>query len=360
LAALGKFAPELKELREAAASRPDSRFPIQYDYEPSWAILLPHLAPMKRVTVLTHVRATAELEAARSAEAFDDLKLGLRFSDSIRGEPILIDHLVRLATLGIDLQTVREGLARHAWNEAQLAELETYLASVDLLAEYKLAMRGERALTTEGLNYLRRQGFRGDPMDYLGDEEGRSASAPPLNLMPSGWFYQNMLTISRMFQEFILPAVDERARRVSPEVSENGGRARAELRWGPYTSFAKLLLPALERPVRKSARTQTYVDSTRVACAVERFRLANGRLPDTLAVLTPALIDAIPKDVIDGQPLRYRRNPDGGFLLYSVGWNQKDDGGQIAWTTQKKGASVDATQGDWVWQMSGQSEGKLP
>ena len=30
---------------------------------------------------------------------------------------------------------------------------------------------------------------------------------------------------------------------------------------------------------------------------------------------------------MDGQPLRYRRNADGTFLLYSVGENGKDDGG---------------------------------
>ena len=145
LAALGKFDPELKELQEAAVTRPSARFPIDYDYEPSWGILLPHLAPVKGLTQLLDARATAELEAGRAAEAFQDLKLGLRFSESIREEPILIDHLVRIATLGIDLQIVREGLVRRAWNEAQLAELETSLSSVDLLAEYKQAMRGERA-----------------------------------------------------------------------------------------------------------------------------------------------------------------------------------------------------------------------
>src|SRR5438034_1095776 len=118
LVALGKFEPELRELREAAATRPYARFPIPYDYEPSWGILLPHLARMKGLTMLTQIRATAELEAGRSGEAFEDLKLGLRFSDSIRDEPILIDHLVRVATLAINLQIVREGLVRRAWSEA--------------------------------------------------------------------------------------------------------------------------------------------------------------------------------------------------------------------------------------------------
>src|ERR1051325_3843783 len=60
LVALGKFDPDVKELREAAASRPLARFPIEYDFEPSVAILLPHLAQMKALCMVTHVRDHAE------------------------------------------------------------------------------------------------------------------------------------------------------------------------------------------------------------------------------------------------------------------------------------------------------------
>jgi hypothetical protein len=55
--------------------------------------------------------------------------------------------------------------------------------------------------------------------------------------------------------------------------------------------------------------------------------------------------------------LHYRRTEDppspgsgaasGKFLLYSVGWNETDDGGQIA---LKKDGSEDRENGDWVWQ----------
>ncbi len=358
LTALGKFAAELNELRQAAAARPDSRFPIPYDFEPPWAILLPHLSRVKGLTILTHVQALAELEAGRSAEAYGDLNLGLRLSDSIHQEPLLIDHLVRVAALTINLQTLREGLLRHAWTDVQLAELEKNLSSVDLLAEYLLAMSGERALETEGLDYLRRQGFRTNPMNYLGSEDGAASSTStlPLNPMPGGWYYQNMLTSSRMFERFTFPAVDTQTHRVHPEVSEAGERALREMRAGPYTIFAKLLLPALGRAIQRSARNQTYVDAARVACALERYRLANGKLPDTLEALLPGFISRIPSDVIDGKPLRYRLEADGGYLLYSVGWNRTDDGGKLAWSDRnKEKPSVDFTKGDWVWRLPSQA-----
>jgi hypothetical protein len=48
--------------------------------------------------------------------------------------------------------------------------------------------------------------------------------------------------------------------------------------------------------------------------------------------------------------LKYRRNDDGQFILYSVGWNEKDDGGVVATI---KGKHQDILQGDWVWQYAG-------
>jgi hypothetical protein len=118
----------------------------------------------------------------------------------------------------------------------------------------------------------------------------------------------------------------------------------------PYTIFAKLLMPALSRAARKSVRMQAYVDEARVGCALERFRLANGKFPESLDALAPRFMGKIPSDVIDGKPLRYRPKPDGGYLIYSVGWNKTDDGGEMAWTKGKE-PSADATQGDWLWQM---------
>jgi hypothetical protein len=106
------------------------------------------------------MRALGELEANQPAEAFADLKAGFRLTDSLREEPLLIDHLVRIAALYITLQTLREGLARHAWTDAQLAELGSYLGTINVLAESKRAMQGERACSTSGLDFLRRQGFR--------------------------------------------------------------------------------------------------------------------------------------------------------------------------------------------------------
>jgi hypothetical protein len=53
----------------------------------------------------------------------------------------------------------------------------------------------------------------------------------------------------------------------------------------------------------------------------------------------------LPNDVITGQHYKYRCIEDGQFVLYSVGWNEKDDGG-----VPGKHGLFDNQEGDWVWE----------
>ncbi len=63
------------------------------------------------------------------------------------------------------------------------------------------------------------------------------------------------------------------------------------------------------------------------ALAVLRYQRQHGHLPETLEELVGEFLDKTPRDPIDGQPLRYKVKGE-DFLLYSVGTNQIDDGGQ--------------------------------
>jgi hypothetical protein len=347
LSALTKYGAELDELKAAAAQRPLSRFPINYLEEPPTGVLLPHLAIVKRLAQACSLRATARLDLGQPGEALDDIELGFRLSAALRDEPLLIDHLVRIATLQIVIQSVREGLARHAWSAAQLARMELHLAAIDLLAEHQLAMRGERAYGAATIEYIRRQGWHFDPA-MLFDQNADCLTVLSLRLIPGGWCQQNKVRGSQILQNSSLAAVDLKTRRVDPQKCIDGEQAVDDLRNGPYTVFVKLLLPAVTKATSKSARLQTYVDCARVACALERFRLAQGRLPDALAGLVPQFLPAVPSDVIDGQPLRYRLAASGEPLLHSIGWNQTDERGKRAWTGADRTA-VNADEGDWVW-----------
>jgi hypothetical protein len=348
LVALGKFDAEFQELEEAATTRHLARFPIAYDYDPPSDILLPHLSVVKSISICAEVRAIAKLELGQSKEALTELNLCFRLSDSIQHEPFLISHLVRIADLTMALQVIREGLFRHAWSDAQLGELESYLATVDLLAEYNDVMRGERTRNVTEMNYLRRHKWQLKPNLFYPDNFWLAVRYA---LVPSGWYYQNMLAISRLYQDEVLWAVDAKTHRLRFEAPDPGQTTGGNPYLGPYHFLVGVFFPATKTSMMKSVRSQTYVDAARCACALERYRLVNGELPKTLDALVPRFIDKIPNDVIDGYPLRYHPVADGNYIVYSIGWNQIDDDGVRGWRSDYSGArvSLDFTQGDWVW-----------
>jgi hypothetical protein len=100
-------------------------------------------------------------------------------------------------------------------------------------------------------------------------------------------------------------------------------------------------VPHISKAAQTLAYNQALANEVQIACALERYHLAHGEYPETLDALMPQFIEDIPHDIIGGQPLHYRRTDGGKFILYSVGWNEMDDGGQV---------SVDREKGDWVWQ----------
>lgn len=345
LAALRKFDAELEELT-AAAARPHSVFPVHYEEHIN--TLLPHLATIKGIAQLVRLRAVARLAAGDKAGALRDVKLGLRLAEAAANEPVTISHLVRIASLQMIMQPMWEGLARHQWTEEQLAELQSALAIIRVLEDYGRTIRGERAFSNMMIQELRTGQM---PMTSLGDALGNSESQVGFSaanrFVPSGWFYQNQLTLNRLYQERCLPLVDATKHRVYARQTREAEDVPELENRSLYNIFARMLYPAIAKISARFATGQTTVDLATVACALERHRLAHGQYPEQLDPLVPRFITKIPTDVINGELLKYRREPDGTFVLYSVGWNETDDGGEVGLT--KSGTGPDPNQGDWVW-----------
>lgn len=119
----------------------------------------------------------------------------------------------------------------------------------------------------------------------------------------------------------------------------------------PYAIFSR---NAYQLPSLKKAMQATIVRNVVVtAIALKRYQLRHHRLPRTLNELVPAWLKSVPVDCINGRPLCYRRETHGMFLLYSVGKNGKDEGGNPAWektdvtTDSYDWLNTDAL--DWVW-----------
>jgi hypothetical protein len=341
LLALSKFDSAIKELRQAS-QRPYSDLPL--DYKKGFNVgrtLFPYLGELKLCSQTLQLRAGAELADGESAKALDDVKLMLYLNNSLRTSPFLISALVRIAITRVALQPIWEGLAEHKWSDEQLAVLEAELAQMDFLADYEFVMRGERAFAIASLENQRRTR---EIISYT----DRGMVTNKLTFMPGAYFYRSELAIAQMQQQWLLPLVDTNSNIVSPETMRRVDAAvrAAKKHYSFYKVQAIMLAPALDKAAKQFAIAQTGINLARVACALERYRLAHGEYPETLDPLTPEFIAKLPHDIINGQPLHYHRTDDGQFVLYSVGWDGTDDGGKPA---LRNGGLVDVENGDWVW-----------
>ncbi len=91
-------------------------------------------------------------------------------------------------------------------------------------------------------------------------------------------------------------------------------------------SLYATLCPIISSPRNNEYKMQFYLDRTKVAYALKAYQLDHKNYPENLAQLVPEYLPEIPPDPFSGQEPIYKTT-EKGFLIYSVGPNQKDEKG---------------------------------
>ncbi len=355
LLALSQFERPLSELR-LACQRPASRMPLPYELGFFAQPDLPsRVRILRNAAQVLSLRAAAELAQGRTEEALQDVTLALRLAEALRQEPFFLAHLARNEMLMNAVQPVWEGLAARRWSEPQLQALEAQLKPIDLLADFRTAVRGETVMILDlgdrVLSVATGRSSQVDPWRRAMHPEDRLAMFLLRWVYPVGWLYQDKAWVCRQYEQ-AAGALDA-ARQRAP--SREGGAVDLSGAMDPFLLI--FVAPRLKQMFGDALEmfpyVQTAIDEARVACALERHRLGNGQFPETLQALVPRYLDQVPADIMSGQPLQYRRTEDGRFVLYSLGWNQTDDGGRpgsfhVNWRG-RHGLFPRVNSGDWVW-----------
>ena len=340
LAALDGLTAEFDELREAS-ERPFARLKLAHPDPLTCDI--PDFNAVRTLCQLLSLRASAELALRRADEAFADVRVIHRLADVNRTEPCLNSAVFYCAIHGLALQTFWEGWVAGQWSDQQLKEFQSRFAFVDILAVFDNAMRGERA----GINSM---------VETLNGRQLRDHFLPARAGSGDDWndrlirFYvrnsspslraENLLFYNRLCDQTLFKGYDLSQHQVFPAKSEAAvvliGESFSKLTAEKY--LAAIAVPNFSHFIKIVARNQTFVSEALIVCALERYRRANGEYPATLARLSPGFLENLPHDIITGETLKYRLTANGQFLLYSVGWNQRDDNG-----------NAEKDKGDWVW-----------
>jgi len=336
------------DLVRKALERPYAR--IDCDYQQPFGIGIPNFVAIRQVSQILSQRAQSYLLLGQPEAAWRELSLVHDLCRILEarpaGKPVtLVGAMINVAVAGLYVGIIEDGLRLHAWREPQLLAIERQLHDRDLLALVVEAFHEERAgiirtfETSTPAQLVKLFDSAPSPGNWR-ELLDHTAFKGMLTCMPRGWFFQNMATGAEMEQQW-LPCLDVPNRSVhAQQASEIMRRESRQFEHpSPYAFLVTKALPNYLKAVQTTARNQTLVNQAQLACALERYRLAQGQYPASLDALTPHFIESLPHDLIGGQPLNYRTQA-AAYVLYSVGWNEKDDGGIPGKTRE---------EGDWVW-----------
>ena len=300
--------------------------------------------------------ANAEIGALHKEDlnpALADLHALISLAQQGQNELMMNLQMFRSTVATLALHATWEALQASNWNEQQLAELQQHWNQVDIYAGLERGILSQRATCQIIMQYLRQskgnENWNGISMD--------SQSDPVLKILlhtPLASFWKKHVTpaVYRMFsldgdELFQLRNLSKevemcrlfKSNRPWPEIkainslinsnmqAELSGKSNGNVLFHNYMASAAIL-PNLTRYLERYAHIETQRRLTITAIALKRYELKHGQPPPSLARLVRDFLVEVPLDPMSGQELCYRLNPDATFVLYSVGEDGKDDGGQ--------------------------------
>lgn len=336
-----KWSPEiLAASREALAANsnvlvllrkglalPKSRYPI--DLSKGFTTLLPHLALQKKCASLLSLDAAVSIHENRATDSVTSILNLLQLARSLDQESLLISQLVNFALRQITVSSIQRTLNLSQLPADQLLRLQTACESarnnrllhVGLLGEFA---NGQSVFQMSPGELTRIGGIM--PVNPGNTWQASGVQLAWLAYSISGLKAADELSYLRIAEKFLAASEEPWAQRrinmltIEEMITKLGQHPLAGI-------LSKMFLPALAKAYAKEMSAAASLDCAIVGLALERYRQDNGdALPDSLAVLVPKYIGVVPEDPWNGKSLVYRPLTH-GFIVYSVGEDQKDDGG---------------------------------
>jgi hypothetical protein len=366
LAMLGKHDSIVRELADGM-DRPKGQ------WTPAWKtrelpklfanIAVPQFASIQGLTTLLSLRAVA---AARAGDAGSAHQAGLilgRINEATWNEPLLIGSLVAANGTSLLCGVTWELCDAHAGTAGDFAKLETALVAADIRRSGLQVVRTEIAANFNTaqhilLNAEARTNLFPIFMGLSGNEHKTLAGliqwlAPAI---PAGFSDANAsVLVDLKIRHVLRPLRDQDWLAVmqgSTEWEKETAVAKVNLWRHPTFLFASFMEVPMSNFFRKLVHTEALTAQAVIACALERHRIEKGEYPETLDPLKRADGSPLPPDIMTSQPMRYRREANGRYTLWSVGFDGKDDNGK----RNLDPANPEAARfykadyvGDWVW-----------
>jgi len=289
--------PDVVPLLERAAACPG--LDRQWDFNLTsqsflTSMLTERVSSLRSIWRVLHYQAEVQLADGRRDDALRTCLAMLKLTRLLHHEPCIVNFLVGMAVRWESIRVTNRVLTSGPISPELHAELEAELARQDLAAAYRESLRSERALGSDcfrdlGVPYHFQPLFKNDHCDYL-------------DLIAFA-----IATADR-------PLDDGHVRDEFARVSREAGM------------LTRLFAPAVDGARESRFRNETFLHALRVLNAIQaREQAGDASEPqlDKLGLPVEATLDPV-----NGEPLRLKKTPQ-GWLIYGVGANLTDDGGQL-------------------------------
>ena len=334
---------------QSLAEHPVLDFNLDYTNYPVGADrLLPYLASLKRSAQWLFASALYDLHQGNPKNACADVCAMLAIVKGQTDERLTISQLVRIAIGSIVAGPTWEILQDPNASDADLARLQQDWQSLEFVAPFEQTIKFERIELLRQFAQIRKSSEKFNQLwgglYYAPETPVKENMIPRSMLTPRSLFLRKWDELRwRWFWSY----QDELRGLQALQGLKPDQNPSDDLR-----NYFSQSLNSLVSVKRRAVTIETAKNVVITAIALKRYELRNHRLPATLAEMTPDLLKTVPIDFMDGQPLRYRRNADGTFLLYSVGENGRDDGGDPSLENGVTGSNFSWQNPhalDWVW-----------
>jgi competence protein ComGC len=311
------------------------------------SVLLPNLQEYKKLAQLFCWEAYLKAQKEDYKEAFDNLLMTYDFGRHLRGRnTTMIEQLAGFSIKSLACDTTLGILSDFRADSSTLAWVQQNFERIIATEDFTVHLESEKIFLLDELQRCFTQDRFGGSHLYLpriygfgsNEAEGSMADIFGFLLAHPGVLFthpdrQKTLEDIERFYEMVqnmaamTPAACRQRKIDFQKQLEESFRDNI---------FMSMLYPAVDKVVELGYVNQVYSEATLTILAFHRYKLDKDRFPASLEELVKdGYLKKIPMDPYSDKPIVYKSN-DGDFVLYSIGHNFKDDGGQPGINDQGK------------------------
>lgn len=224
-------------------------------------------------------------------------------------------------------RTAHAGMKLGAWTDTQLTGISTMMGEENAIASMRREVDGQKLWMADYLTHFRENQSR------IQEDFSRSESSIDKMINRFGVATATDQQIADNLA-VIGYQMDQPFTRFDPETGVYLGKFAGDSRELPrskpsdisfdkfYFMYSEMYGGRHDWVPEQIIRSQSGIDQTRIAAALEMQQRATGEYPETLDAL-----GTLPCDIATGQPYLYQRDADGGYTLWGTGIDGKSESG---------------------------------